>query len=226
MNDNTQNKLDQATSARLGKLASKPVDTSHLAEHLQTLMRDVVQQDEPQTLRIPTWLRWRPMSAAAMILITVMLGLLVMQNTTQPVIAAPAGLAQIYHEVSGDMAEQMKVTSVEQANAMLAAQAKGAMPVPDLPGQMQSCCLHEHKGVTLTCVSLQRNGHLITVALADGKKLHCPEGETVIRVGREFCTHTVDKVNMVMAHKGDRWLCVMGSADMEELLAVAQGIAM
>ena len=123
MNDNTQNKLDQATSARLGKLASKPVDTSHLAEHLQTLMRDVVQQDEPQTLRIPTWMRWRPMSAAAMILITVMLGLLVMQNTTQPVIAAPAGLAQIYHEVSGDMAEQMKVTSVEQANAMLAAQA-------------------------------------------------------------------------------------------------------
>ncbi len=226
MNDNTQDKLDKATSARLGKLATRLVDTSHLAQQLQRVLHDQTQSDEPKVLHMPRRMWWRPMSAAAMILITVMLGLLVMQNTTQPVIAAPAGLAQIYHEVSGDMAEQMKVTSVEQANAMLAAQAKGAMPVPDLPGQMQSCCLHEHKGVTLTCVSLQRNGHLITVALADGKKLHCPEGETVIRVGREFCTHTVDKVNMVMAHQGDRWLCVMGSADMEELLAVAQGIAM
>jgi hypothetical protein len=31
---------------------------------------------------------------------------------------------------------------------------------------------------------------------------------------------------MVMAHEGDRWLCVMGDADMEELLVVAQGIRM
>jgi hypothetical protein len=31
---------------------------------------------------------------------------------------------------------------------------------------------------------------------------------------------------MVMAHEGDRWLCVMGDADMEELISVALGINM
>lgn len=226
MNDNTQDKLDKATSARLGKLATRPVDTSHLAQQLQRILHDQTQPDEPEVLHMPRRMWWRPMSAAAVILITVMLGFLVIQGTTTPAIAAPAGLAQIYHEVSGELSPQMKVTSVEQANALLAAQASGAIPVPELPGQMQSCCLHKHKGVTLTCVTLQRGEHLITVALADGKKLHCPEGETVIRDGREFCTHTVDKVNMVMAHEGDRWLCVMGDAEMEELLVVAQGIRM
>lgn len=225
MNDNIQDRLDQATSTRLSKLASLPVDTSHLARQLETILCNETEHDEPIVLRMPRRVWWRPTSAAAVILITVMLGWLVIQGNT-PAIAAPAGLAQIHYDISHDLSLQMKVTSVEQANKLLAAQASGAIPVPDLPGQMQSCCLHQHEGVTLTCVTLQHGDNLITVALADGKKLHCPEGETVIRDGREFCTHKVDKINMVMAHENGRWLCVMGDVDMKELLAVAQGIRM
>jgi hypothetical protein len=138
--------------------------------------------------------------------------------------AAPAGLAQIHYDVANGLAPHLKVSSVEQANQLLADQANGVVPVPELPGVMMSCCLHQHAGTTLTCALIETDGRLITVAIADGAKLRSPHGKTITRDGRQFVAHTANGINMVMAHEGDRWLCVMGEVDFEQLADVAADI--
>ena len=113
---------------------------------------------------------------------------------------------------------------MEEANRLLAAQANGALEVPELPGNIKSCCLHQHAATTLTCVLIERDGALMTVAIADGAALRTPEGQPISRGEREFTAHTVNGINMVMAHEGNRWLYVMGEAAMDVLVEVAKGI--
>ena len=100
------------------------------------------------------------------------------------------------------------------------------MPVPQLPGAIRSCCLHQHASTTLTCALIDLDGQLITVALADGAKLHSPQGKTITRDGREFIAHTANGINMVMTTEGNRWLCVMGDVTTEQLMEVAVNIRM
>ncbi|MBN4061235.1 hypothetical protein JYU15_02240, partial [bacterium AH-315-I18] len=131
-NPNTEDRLNQATSTRLAELANRPVDTSRLAKQLEQVMRDETEH-EPAVLKMPQRF-WRPTSAAAVILIAVMIGWMVIQGSSTPAIAAPAGLAQIYHDVTNELSPHAKVSSIQEANRVLAAQASGAMLVPDLPG--------------------------------------------------------------------------------------------
>jgi len=217
-------RLDGATTARLARLAARPVDTSCLERRLAAVM---AAETEPASSTLPlVWQRWwRPItSAAAAILIAVTLGWLVLGGGTSPAMAAPAELAQVHFDVTNGLAPRLKVASVAEANQLLADQSNGVVPVPELPGIMKSCCLAPHAGTTLTCALIEREGRLITVAVADGAKLHSPHGRTILRDGRRFTAHTANGINMVMAHEGDRWLCVMGEADFEQLTEVAAAI--
>ena len=225
-NSSPQDRLDRATSQRLAKLATRPVDTSRLQRRLEAAMHEVTSDDTASAaprLTLASWQRWwRPItSAAAAILIVVTIGWLALDGGTSPAIAAPAELAQIHYDVANGLAPHLKVSSVEEANQLLADQSNGVVPVPELPGVMMSCCLHLHGGTTLTCALIERDGQLITVAIADGAKLHSPHGKTLTRGDRKFIAHTANGINMIMVHEGNRWLCVMGEVDFEQLADVA-----
>ena len=230
MNHNdAHDRLDQATSARLAKLAARPVDTSRLESRLEAALREAAVEDAASTQPdyvLVAWQRWwRPItSAAAAILIVVTIGWLALGGGTSPAMAAPAELAQIHYDVANGLTPHLKVSSAEEANQLLADQSNGVVPVPKLPGVMMSCCLHQHADITLTCALIERDGQLITVAIADGAKLHSPHGKTITRGNRQFIAHTANGINMVMAHEGDRWLCVMGEVDFEQLADVAAAI--
>ena len=223
-NNHDQDRLDNATSARLARLAARPVDTTRLQRRLKQAMAE--EADAPSPTLAAVWQRWwRPVtSAAAMILIAASLGWFVLNGGTTPAMAAPTTLAQIHYDVINGLAPHLKVSSVQDANKLLADQANGVIPIPKLPGHMKSCCLHQVEGATLTCALIDRDGQLITVAIADGAKLHSPHGKIMTRSGRQFIAHTANGINMVMAHEGDRWLCVMGEVDFEQLADVAAGI--
>jgi hypothetical protein len=218
---NHEDRLDRATSARLAKLAGRPVDTSRLEQSLEQALRSETGR-EPDTSPLPFRRWWRPITtAAAAILIVVTIGWLALDGGTSPAMAAPSELAQIHFDVTNDLAPHLKVSSVAEANQLLADQSNGFVPIPELPGELLSCCLHQHVGATLTCALIELDGHLITVAMADGAKLHSPDGRAMTRDGKRFVAHTVNGINMVMANEGDRWLCVMGDATTQELLDVA-----
>jgi hypothetical protein len=138
--------------------------------------------------------------------------------------AAPAALAQIHFDVAKGLAPHLEVSSVDEANQLLADQSNGVVPIPELPGTLKSCCLHPLAGTTLTCALIERDGQLITVAIADGATIRSPHGKTITRGDRQFIAHTANGINMVMAFKGDRWLCVMGDTSTEQLLDVAARI--
>jgi hypothetical protein len=65
---------------------------------------------------------------------------------------------------------------------------------------------------------------MITVAIADGAKLHSPHGRTITRGDRRFIAHAANGINMVMAHESGRWLCVMGEVDFAQLADIAADI--
>jgi len=219
--NNAHERLDGATAARLARLGARPVDTAGLERRIEQAM--AAEMDGPAPSMPTAWRRWwRPItSAAAAILITVTIGWLALDGGTSSAMAAPAGLAQLHYDVANGLAPHLKVSNVDQANQLLADQFNGVVPVPELPGIMMSCCLRQHAGTMLTCALIERDGRLITVAIADGAKLHSPRGKTIMRGGRSFIAHTANGINMVMAHEGDRWLCVMGEVDFDELADVA-----
>lgn len=140
--------------------------------------------------------------------------------------AAPAELAQIHFDVANHLAPHLKVSSVAEANQLLADQSNGFVPIPELPGELLSCCLHQHVGATLTCALIELDGQFITVAMADGAKIHSPDGKIITRGGKQFIAHTANGINMVMANEGKRWLCVMGEKSIEELVDIAIDIKM
>jgi len=223
-NHHDHDRLDDVTSARLARLGARPVDTTGLQRRLEREMEATAQAPAaPAPLNRPG--RWRVVVAtAAAVLIAATLGWLVLDGGASPAMAAPTELAQLHRDVARGRIPDLKVAGVEQANQLLADQSNGVVLVPELPGVMMSCCLYQHAGATLTCALIERDGRLITVAVADGAKVHSPRGKTLTRGDRQFIAHTVDGINMVMAHEGDRWLCVMGEVDFEQLVEVAAAI--
>jgi hypothetical protein len=158
------------------------------------------------------------------VLIVVSIGWLMLNDNSSAVLAAPVDLAQIHYDVTHGLAPHLTVSNVAEANRLLADQANGVVPVPDLPGAIKSCCLHKYAGTTLTCALIERDGTLISVAVANGAELHSPIGDVKTRGGRTYTVHKANGVNMVMSHHDDRWLCVMGESGIDQLLEVAAAI--
>lgn len=223
MNQQNHDRLEQATASRLTRLAGRPVDTTNLAQQLTLAM-------ESQTAALPNrrtgWQAWwRPITAAtAAIVIVAVVGWFFTSSGPAPAMAAPAYLAQIHHDVVNGYGPNLKVASVEEANQLLADQANGVVEVPELPGMMMSCCLHEHEGTTLTCALIELDGRFVTVAIADRSKMHSPKGRLIERGGRKFTVHQANGITMVMTNRDNRWMCVMGQVNESLLIDIALGI--
>lgn len=223
--------LDHVTSRRLAQLANRPVDTARLESQLHTYLTG---QQAPagnaassRTLLFPWWAS-AALGAAAVIILVVTIGWIVFQNPSTRAVAAPTDLAQIHFDITRGLAPHLTVSTVDEANRLLAEQSSGARLMPEnLPGQIMSCCLHQYAGTMLSCVLIEQNGQLVTVALADGAKMHSPkDGDSTQHSGREFVVHHANGITMVMAHENGRWLCVMGEASREMLIEIAAGIRM
>lgn len=220
-----KDRLDLATAGRLAKLASRPVDTSRLERKLEIAMglESDGQVNPPPLGGGAAW--WRPLlSVAAAVLIAVSVGWLVLQPGASTAMAAPAELAQIHFEVINSLTPHHLVSSVEEANQLLADQSAGFIELPPLPGTVQSCCLHEVAGETLTCALIEHDGQLITVAIAEAGDLHSPEGQALERNGRIYTIHKANGITMVMTNESGRWLCVMGEIEAEALVNIATEI--
>lgn len=220
-----QDRLEQATVGRLAKLAVRPVDTSRLERRLEIAMglEADTEDSTPPLGGGAAW--WRPIRGiAAAVLITVSVGWLVLQPGASTAMAAPAELAKIHFEVINSLTPHHLVSSIEEANQLLADQSKGFIELPPLPGTVQSCCLHELAGQTVTCALIERDGQLITVAIAEANDLRSPEGNTLVHEGRTYTTHKANGIVMVMTNQSGRWLCVMGEIEAETLVEIAAEI--
>ena len=219
--DERQERLDRATSERLAKLAERPVDLSRVEDRLRAAIQEQhSQQTTGSSSRHARW--WKPITAvAALVLLLVTIGWIVLSTGTTPATASPAELVKIHDEVANKLTPHFETLSIHEANRLLAEQSNDFHPLPKLPGKLQYCCLHEHAGHVLTCAIIDVDSSRLTVAVADSSHIKSPTGGKTTYRGKTYYVHTIGSINLVMTSDTGSWLCVMGEASADQLLQVA-----
>jgi hypothetical protein len=223
MNDQTPNaeRLDEAVSKRLAKLAGMPVDSTQLQRRLHARLG--LTKHDRRRLVLRHWLRPLGTVAAAILILGLVGWVFVVGGS--PAVAAPSDMARIYQDmVTGEVHRQM-VTDVAEANRQIRAQWSQAPQIPRPQSvDISSCCLHHVKGVTVAAVLMEYRGEPVTLVVALGQELSSADGPSIVRGGRSFTAHEQDGLQMVMTHEDQRWLCVMGKLPIEQLVDLAVDI--
>src|SRR5947207_1178152 len=123
-------RLERATSRRLAKLRSVPMDTSQLFKMVEAQVPRL--QTQSRGLKL-TWLK--PMRAiAASVLVFGLIIALVIHSSGGPVLASADRLARIHDEVLHRAGSHVTIVdSVRAANAALGHKCPGLPAVPELP---------------------------------------------------------------------------------------------
>ncbi|MEQ9453760.1 MAG: hypothetical protein RLN76_04100 [Phycisphaeraceae bacterium] len=229
MSEPFDERLDRATADRLERLGQRPIDTARLEQRLAAALRDEAQAERGNVLvgtsssrmRITGWLRPAASLAAVFALVV---GLAITLNTSTPrASAAVLKLSTLHHELVAGRLDITPATTIEQANRRIAEQRASA---PALPGgfegvRVQSCCLVDVQGRLAAVAVLQDGEVLITLVVAQAPDFAHEMGVRIDIDGRRFFGHELDGVRMMMANRGDRWLCVMGDRSYERLARLA-----
>lgn len=213
---------DEAVRTRLAKLANIPEDTSSLERRLQDAMAD-------NPLVRPQWRfsqAFRPLAAVAaavVVIVTVGLALISLGNT--PAMAAPNDLARLHIETNKVGAMTTPITSIEQANRVLAGQWSD---LPQLPAsasrQLHACCIHDFMDQKVACLILRDGQTPLTLVLGKAREFRPSEGRIVERDGRKFTLNEVNGVRMVMTQQSGSFVCLMGDVSTDRLLDLAAGL--
>jgi hypothetical protein len=216
-------RLDEAVAVRLARLRSMPVDLSALRAAVEAQVGAA-----PRSRGRRMVLGWLnpARAAAASLLILGMIVVLVIASSSGPVLASPDQLAQIHQDVvSGGTHGVRPVDSIEAANAALASQNPGGPAVPGLAeDHVMACCVHTVGRKKMSCVSLMTDGVPVSLAVADAADVKLPASETVKVDGVTYHVQSARGVNMVMAQRDGRWVCLMGKLPTSRLIEVAQGL--
>ncbi|MGE5609238.1 MAG: hypothetical protein ACM359_08285 [Bacillota bacterium] len=209
--------LDRATTHRLSRLASFPVDTSKLAATLRQQI-PAPQAEQPRHM----WLRPMRIAAAILVLIGGIIAALIF-SSGGPALASPDVLAHVHEEmIAGQSHGVRKVTSIDAAAAALSEEWPQRPALPDMPeDHVMSCCVHEVGRKKMACIALMVNEIPITMAVADSSDIKTPEGTVLVRDGITYRVQSSGGVNMAMTERNGRWICLMGRLPVEQLIQLS-----
>ena len=228
-NDPKREQLDRATAGRLARLRAMPVDLPALRKAVESQAGFVTVRDaaaragRPLLFRLPGQVR--ALAASLLVAGLVMAGVLLF--TGGPVLASADRLARIHHEtVAGGGHGWRTVDTIGAANAVLASQHPGAPAVPDVGGDgVLACCVHTVGRKKMSCVSFKTAGEPVSMAVADAQDVRMPaESQTVAADGATYYVQSAQGVNMVMARRGGRWVCLMGKLPPGRLIDLARNL--
>lgn len=218
--DSEAERLDRATSARLRKLRTMPVETAKLRNAL-----DAVAEPPGLPKRLGgMW--WRRASAlAASLLVTGVLVAAVIAWSARPVLASPGQLAALHeHNVSGS-AHSTAVSSVDAAGGVLSRQWPGAPPLPNLGvGQVTACCVHHLGRKKVACLCLDASGTPVSLVIADADDVESAAATALDVNGVTYQVHSSGGVTMLVTEHAGRWVCLMGRLSAERLAEVAGSV--
>ena len=207
--------LDEAVTQRLAKLRTVPVDTSRLDRILRA------QLPLPQRQSRLIWLR--PVRAiAAGIAIVAVIGAIFLSSSGGPVLASPTQMAQFHEEMVSGRAPVMQVDSIAEANKALAQQSPQSPTLPALPqDHVMACCMRSVKNKKVACVLLRSEGVPITMTVANAADMQLPATAQVSHNGVDYRVQSVGKLNMIMAERSGRWVCLIGELPTQRLMDLA-----
>lgn len=209
-------RLDQATRARLAKLSAMPVDASRL----EAKLRAELEPPAKGSLRLaPLWSRLGAVAAAVVLAASVFF---VTLGTESPARAAPAEMLQVHQSiVSGQM--RMSAAGIDALRRVLASPWEGQRTMDKLPADVaHACCLRKVAGKNVVGVMLDHEGVTVTAVVANRDEMRPGEGETVQRGLRRYVVSQPQGISMVMTEHGGRLLCLMGPVPSESLIDLAE----
>lgn len=222
----TVERLDRATAGRLAKLRGVPVDLSRLRAAVEAeVPRPGVARARPARAPLAE-LRWlTPLRAAAAgLLLAGIVAAIVIGSSAGPALASPQRLAEIHEQVVSGKDHVTRVESFEAAQSALAAQWPRGPGVPE-PGaaghEVMACCVHAIGSKKMACVAFKADGVPVTMAVADAADVEIPPMETRAVGGVTYHVQSSSGVNMAMARRGGRWVCLMGKLPPERLIDLA-----
>jgi len=215
-------RLDRATGARLARLGSMPVDVTGLEARLREAMGEAQVEPARRRMRIGGWVR--PYRAAvAAVLVLGVIGLAWFALLGGPAVASAAQMAQVHEDLVSGRTPIMKVESIEEAGRVL---ARDWPQSPDLPGVPQehvmACCMKSVRNKRMACVLLKAEGAPVTMAVANAADMRLPSSPTRVRGGVTYHVDSSGRVNMAMAERQGRWVCLMGEVPVERLMDFAE----
>lgn len=201
MTDERNNEaLDRATSARLGKLRSTPVELGGLEARLRA---EVTPPGE--RVRRSWTLRLRPLHAvAATLTVAALTVALTVSLASRPVMAEAQLLATLYadpHAASHGTKDGQ--TTPDGFDAAMAA---------------MDCCVHKVGRARLTSVTFELQERRVTLMVADAKDVKAPPSSPSMRLeGQDYYVQSSGELNMVMTTRDGTWLCLTGPLPAEAL---------
>jgi len=116
----------------------------------------------------------------------------------------------------------MQVDSVDAANKALSAQWPQAPDVPNVPANhVMACCMKSVKDKKVACVLLKREGVPVTMTVANAADMQLPKVPKVNRSGVAYYVQSSGTINMVMAEREGRWVCLIGELASDRLMDLA-----
>jgi len=211
--DQENSKLDEAVAKRLRRLGTMPVDTSALESRLRAEIGIV----PPRRL----WLR--PMRAiAAGIALVAVITAVFLSTSGGPVLASPSQMAQMHHELVAGHNGIMQVNSIDAANAALSKDWPDSPRIPGVPPEhVMACCMKSMKSKKVACVLLKNEGVPVTMTIANAADMRLPTSPTIQRGGITYHVQSEGSLNVVMAERQGRWICLIGQLPAERLVDLA-----
>ena len=219
MNEETReftSELDQAISARLGRLRTLPVDTSRLDKLLRAKL------PEPHPHR--KFFRFRPIPAiaASVVLLGSLVGAILLTASSGRALASSEQMAQMHEDIVAGRVPIMQVDSITAANHMLANQSPGSPSLPSMPqSHVMACCMKSVHDKKVACVLLKDSGAAVTLSVANASDMELPAAPVVTRNGLNYRVQSVKKLSMVMTEKNGKWLCLISELPAERLMNMA-----
>ncbi len=222
LSENRQERLERATSERLGSLRDTPIDA---AAFLKRLENEIPPKSLPAR-RFP--LKWlsRSRAIAASLVAMALIAALVMNSSSGLLLASAERLAQVHQEVlTAEDDHVIRVDSTAAANAAMTAKWPGAPLLPDVPNDpVLYCCLHTIASKKIACVVLKHDDVPVTLAVAAASDVRVPEGDTFDANGVSYRIQAYQGINMVMTERDGRWICLMSKLPLDRMKSIVTSL--
>lgn len=224
-----QEQLDRATSQRLGKLSSMPVDLSRLEDRMAGALGPANPKATPDlsmrsARRSTGWLR-----VAAAILLFAGVGtagyFAFFHVAPSTAVAQTMTIAELHQHLLDDPQATYRAVDVDQAQEIIDAQLSGTLALPIVDGtQVESCCLVDGQFPLRAALVVDHPEGSITIVIAQGEDFAHPMTPIEHPSGVPLQGHEHAGMPMVMRNSGDLWMCVMGNTEVQALSDTAAGL--
>lgn len=216
------NALDAATSRRLAKLSAMPVDTSRLEAAIRREVGESAAESLVNTSRLRLWIS--PLRAvAALLLVSLTIAATFWMMSGNEARASAAQMAQWHRDMVNERVAVMRVASLEEASAALT--GMGAADMPTMTGVPQAhamaCCMREIKDKKVAVVLLKDSAGPVTLSVARAEDMKVPRTRPTVRAGGKYYIENFEDLCMVTTERDGRWICLIGQAAPDSLIAMA-----